>query len=75
MLVPQTLKEAKKTINGRLDLIKGQLRKADELIKDNEVKQKERVDKIAKLKENYLKLSQQQGTLPADLMNQMKLNK
>lgn len=75
MLVPQTLKEAKKTVSGRLDLIRGQLKKADDLIRDNEAKQKERVDKITKLKENYLKLTQQQGALPADILNQMKLNK
>lgn len=59
ILVPQTVKEAKKTINGRLDMIKNQLRKAEDLIKDNEAKQNEKVGKISKLKENYVKLTQQ----------------
>lgn len=40
-------------------MIKNQLRKAEDLIKDNEAKQNEKVGKITKLKENYVKLTQQ----------------
>ncbi len=39
-------------------MIKNQMHKADELIKDNEAKQTEKVGKITKLKENYIKMTQ-----------------
>lgn len=63
VLIPQTLKESRKTINARIELIKNQLRKVDELIKDNESKQNEKVARISKLKEAYIKLTQ--GTAEA----------
>jgi hypothetical protein len=58
-----------------LDLIKNQLKKADDLIKDNESKQTEKVAKITKLKENYIKITQQQGSLSNEFLNTMKLGK
>jgi len=39
-------------------LIRNQLRKVDELTKDNENKQAEKVARISKLKETYVKLTQ-----------------
>lgn len=64
VLVAEKLKETKKTLNGRIKMIKEQLSNVEMLIKKNEAEQSSLVKKITEMKERYVQWTQKlQGSV------------